>query len=58
MGSLSDKSLTPSMYSGAIKPVKQSYKRSESPKKENIPSPLKRKRSKSPLRQDRPSEVF
>lgn len=50
-------------YSGAVRPSRPSY-RDKSPRqyisdpKDVSLSPPKRKRSKSPLRQDRPSEVF
>jgi len=55
-------SLKPMQYSGAVRPSRPSYQETKSPhqccEKDVNNSPLKRKRSKSPLRQDRPSEVF
>lgn len=50
-------------YAGAVKPSRLSYAESKSPRAACCPkdaslSPPKRKRSKSPLRQDRPSDVF
>jgi len=47
-------------YDGAVKPGRVSYRQSpriRDPKDVSL-SPPKRKRSKSPLRQDRPNEVF